>query len=144
MNHASEILDRKTDILAFLKTRFPLYDKSNVFFRDIQYGIQVFLGRKGIKAGYPESEKIAREFASLMEREGVFVAIDRQSWALHYPEFRTPPSKPAPVAPVAHSVAPHSVAPHSVAPRSVVAPSVAPPKPSPVAPPKAPSEQESV
>ena len=142
MNHASEILDRKTDVLAFLKTRFPLYDKSNVFFRDIQYGIQVFLGRKGIKAGYPEAEKIAREFASLMEREGVFVAIDRQSWALHYPEFRTPPSKPAPVAPVAPVA--HSVAPHSVAPRSVVAPSVAPPKPSPVAPPKAPSEQESV
>jgi hypothetical protein len=140
MNHASEILDRKTDVLAFLKTRFPLYDKSNIFFRDIQYGIQVFLGRKGIKAGYPESEKIAREFASLMEREGVFVAIDRQSWALHYPEFRTPPSKPAPAAPAPRSVAPRTVAPvapvaHSVAPHSVAPHSVAPPKPA--------SEQES-
>jgi len=99
MNHASEILERKADVLAFLKTRFPLYDKSNVFFRDIQYGIQVFLGRKGIKAGYPESERIAREFVSLLEQEGVFVAIDNQSWALHYPAFRTPASKPAAAAP---------------------------------------------
>ena len=158
MNHASEILERKRDVLAFLKTRFPLYDKSNIFFRDIQYGIRLFLERKGIRAGYPEAEQIAREFALLLEREGVFVPIDRQSWALHYPEFRTPPVKPAPVAravaPVAHSVAPPPVAPRSVAPAPVappaapvaptapVAPSVAP---APVAPtaPNPPSEQKS-
>ena len=147
MNHASEVLDRKTDVLAFLKSRFPLYDKSNVFFRDIQYGIQVFLGRKGIKAGYPESERIAREFVSLLEREGVFVAIDSQSWALHYPEFRTPVSKPAPapprpaaarVAPAAAPAAPAgtpAASPAPVAPEAPVAHSVAPRS---VAPPEAP------
>ncbi len=136
MNKASEILERKTDVLAFLKTRFPLYDRSNVFFRDIQYGIRLFLERKGMKAGYPDSERIAREFVSLLEREGVFVAIDRQSWALHYPEFRTPSSKPAP------AVAPPKAAP--VAPEAApVAPEAAPvaPEAAPVAP-EAPSEQE--
>ncbi len=98
MNHAPEILDRRTEVLAFLKSRFPLYHRSNVFFRDIQYGIQVFLERRGIRARYPESEAIAREFALALEREGVFVPIDRQSWALNYPEFRTPVTKPAPAA----------------------------------------------
>lgn len=82
----------------FLKSRFPLYHQSNIFFRDIQYGIQLFLERKGIKAGYPESEQIAHGFISALEREGVLIAIDRQSWALMYPEFRTPSSKPAPAA----------------------------------------------
>jgi hypothetical protein len=98
MKHASEILDHRTEVLAFLKSRFPLYHQSNVFFRDIQYGIQLYLDRKRIKAAYPEAEQIAHEFISSLEREGVLSPIDRQSWALHYPEFRTPPSKPAPAA----------------------------------------------
>jgi hypothetical protein len=98
MRHASEILEHRTEVLAFLKSRFPLYHRSNVFFRDIQYGIQLFLERKGIKAGYPEAEQIAREFVSTLEGEGVLNAIDRQSWALNYPEFRTPSSKPVPAA----------------------------------------------
>lgn len=98
MNHASDVLDHRPEVLAFLKGRFPLYHQSNVFFRDIQYGIQLFLERKGVKSSYPESEKIAREFALRLEKEGVFVPVDRQTWALNYPEFRTPQSKPAPAA----------------------------------------------
>lgn len=98
MKHSPEILEHRTEVLTFLKSRFPLFHLSNIFFRDIQYGIQLFLERKGIKAGYPESEQIAHEFVSALEREGVLVAIDRQSWALHYPEFRTPSTKPAPAA----------------------------------------------
>jgi hypothetical protein len=98
MTHAPEVLEHRTEVLTFLKSRFPLYHQSNIFFRDIQYGIQLFLERKGIKSGYPESERIAHEFASALEREGVLIPVDRQSWALNYPEFRTPSSKPAPVA----------------------------------------------
>jgi hypothetical protein len=95
MKHAAEVLEHRSEVLTFLKSRFPLFHQSNIFFRDIQYGIQLFLERKGIKAGYPQSELIAHEFVSTLEREGVLVAIDRQSWALNYPEFRTPSSKPA-------------------------------------------------
>jgi hypothetical protein len=98
MKHSSEVMDHRTEVLAFLKSRFPLYHQSNVFFRDIQYGIQLFLERKGIKARYPEAEQIAHEFVSALERERILVAVDRQSWALNYPEFRTPSSKPVPAA----------------------------------------------
>jgi len=98
MNNASVVIDHRTELLAFLKSRFPLFDQSNVFFRDIQYGIQIFLQRRGIRAGYPESERIAKEFVSALEREGVLVAMDRQTWKLNYPQFRTPVSRPAPAA----------------------------------------------
>jgi hypothetical protein len=98
MKHAPEILEHRTEVLAFLKTQFPLYHQSNIFFRDIQYGVQLYLKRKGIKAGYPESEEIAREFVTALEAEKILVAIDRQSWALHYPQFQTPSSRPAPAA----------------------------------------------
>jgi hypothetical protein len=98
MKYATEILDHRMEVLAFLKSRFPLYHQSNVFFRDIQYGIQLFLDRKGIKSRYPQSERIAHEFVSTLEREGVLRGVDRQSWALNYPEFLTPRSKPVPAA----------------------------------------------
>jgi hypothetical protein len=137
MKHESEVLERRTEVLAFLKSRFPLYHQSNVFFRDIQYGIQVFLERKGIRSGYPESEQIARSFAAMLEREGVFVPIDRQSWALNYPEFRTPKSKPAP--PAAPKAAPPA-APKPAA-SAVVAPQ-APPQAGQAPPPKPAPEQK--
>lgn len=98
MKHSPEIMEHRTEVLAFLKTQFPLYHQSNIFFRDIQYGLQLYLKRKGIKAGYPESEKIAREFVAGLEGEKILVAIDRQSWALHYPQFQTPPTRPSPAA----------------------------------------------
>ena len=98
MTHATAVLDRRTEVLAFLKSRFPLYHKSNVFFRDIQYGIRLFLERNGIRAGYPESETIAHAFVAALERDGILVGIDSQSWALNYPEFRTPVTKPPPSA----------------------------------------------
>jgi hypothetical protein len=130
MKHESEVLERRTEVLAFLKSRFPLYHQSNVFFRDIQYGIQVFLERKGIRSGYPESEQIARSFAALLEHEGVFVPIDRQSWALNYPEFRTPKTKPAPAAAAPKVVPPVSPSSTPKPAASAPAPAVSPSSPS--------------
>ncbi len=37
---------------------------TNVFFRDIQYGIQTMLDRKNMSVGYADAEKIARSFAA--------------------------------------------------------------------------------
>ena len=73
-----------------------MYHLSNFFFRDVQYGIRMMLEEKGMKIGYTESEKAAREFVQQLERSGIFVPIDQQSWAVRYPEFKTPPVvKPA-------------------------------------------------
>jgi hypothetical protein len=117
MDDASEIMERRAEVLAFLKSRFPLYDRSNVFFRDIQYGLQLFLREKGIRTKYPRAEQIARQFVGVLEREGILVPIDRQSWALHYPEFRTPPAAraAAPAPPAAHLPAAKPAPEHHIA-----------------------------
>lgn len=86
-------------VLKDLKTRFTVYHQSNIFFRDIQYGIQAMLREQGIRVSYVEGERLAREFVDRMEQEKIFVARDRQTWALHYPEFKTPKvEKQAPAA----------------------------------------------
>ena len=98
MKSIDHILENDADVLAFLQTRYPLYHLSNVFFRDIQYGIQVMLERRGAKVGYSEAERFAREFVSRLEKKKILVPIDRQSWVLYYEEFKTKPAKSVPVA----------------------------------------------
>jgi len=83
------ILDH-TAVLNDLRTRLQVYHQSNIFFRDIQYGIQSMLSDQGIRVSYKEAERLARQFAERMEQEKIFVARDRQTWALRYPEFKTP------------------------------------------------------
>lgn len=85
-------------VLKGLKARFQVYHQSNIFFRDIQYGIQAMLREQGIRVSYVEAERLAREFVQRMEQEKIFVARDRQTWALSYPEFKTPKVEKAPPA----------------------------------------------
>ena len=77
-------------VLNDLKNRFMVFHQSNIFFRDIQYGIQAMLRDQGIKVSYVEAERLARQFVERMEQEKIFVRIDRQTWTLRYAEFKTP------------------------------------------------------
>jgi hypothetical protein len=105
------VLQNEAEALAFLKRRYPLYHLSNVFFRDVQYGIQEMLERKGMKVRYPEAEAIAKVFIEQLERKKMLVPIDHQSWVLYHEEFRKPPvksaaaAKPAPAKPAAPGAA---------------------------------------
>ena len=92
------VVNSEKEILAFLKSQYPLYHMSNIFFRDIQYGIQTMFERKDVKIGYADAEKIAKAFVAQLERKKILVKIDGQSWVLHYPDFRKPPAKTAPAA----------------------------------------------
>jgi hypothetical protein len=114
MNNFDHILENEAEVLAFLKTRYPLYHLSNVFFRDIQYGIRTLLERKGAKVGYTSAERLAREFVERLEKQKILIPIDRQSWVLYYEDFKTAPPKrqavavtarPAPSAPSAKPAA---------------------------------------
>ena len=79
-----------TAVLKDLKNRFKVFHQSNIFFRDIQFGIQAMVRDQGIKVSYVEAERLAREFVERMEQEKIFVGIDRQTWTLRYAEFKTP------------------------------------------------------
>jgi hypothetical protein len=98
MKQADELIDRYHDTLKNLRARFPLYHGSNVFLRDIQYGIQMILRDRGERVSYSAAEKVAHAFVARLEWEKILVPIDGQTWALFYPEFKTPVTKPAPQA----------------------------------------------
>ena len=89
MKNVEQALENEAEVLGFLKTRFPLHHLSNVFFRDLQYGLQALLERRGMKISYTEAEQLALDFARRLEKKKILVPIDQQSWVLHNEEYKT-------------------------------------------------------
>ena len=117
MKQLDFILANETEVLSFLRSRYPLYHLSNVFFRDVQYGIQTMLDGKSMSVGYADAEKIARAFIAQLEKKKTLNPIDQQSWVLSYPEFRKPAVAPAaPAKPAAKPAAPAAAAPGAAKP----------------------------
>ena len=90
MKETDSIITRQTEFLIYLKSKFTLIHMSNIFFRDLHYGVMMYLADHGMKLKYRESEKVAREVAAKLEAGGIFKKIDYQSWLLTYPEFALP------------------------------------------------------
>jgi hypothetical protein len=87
MKKALTITNNQVEFLNFLKSKFPLFHLSNIFFRDIHYGVMEFLEKKNIKASYAEAEQIAREISTHLEKQNILRKVNQQGWVLLYPEF---------------------------------------------------------
>jgi hypothetical protein len=99
MQKAVELINNnQTDFLKYLKSRFTLIHLSNVFFRDIHYGVMSYLQEHGVKARYQEAEEVTRQVAAKLVQNGIFKPIDHQSWLLNYPDFALPKVEKKPAA----------------------------------------------
>ncbi len=87
MKKSATIFNNQVEFIHFLKSKFPLYHMSNIFFRDIHYGVMEYLNNKKIHVAYTEAEGIAREVAQSFEKQNILRKVNSQGWVLHYPEF---------------------------------------------------------
>jgi hypothetical protein len=90
MKEAEIILTHQTEFLKYLKSKFTLIHLSNLFFRDLHYGVMSYLADHGMKLKHDAAERVARAVAENLERGGILKNIDHQSWLLQYPEFALP------------------------------------------------------
>lgn len=91
----SFLKESKKELLSFLKARYSLYHLSNVFFRDIQYGVSAFLDWKSRKPRYSEAEALAQRLVEEWVADGILEGISNHAYVLKYPEFKKPSTKPA-------------------------------------------------
>jgi len=75
--------------LKFLKAKYPFFHNSNFFFRDLQFGLQKYLEKKGIKISNKESEELANRLGDYLEEKKIFIRVNLFCWRLNYPEFVT-------------------------------------------------------
>jgi hypothetical protein len=85
----SLLKNEEIQFLNFLKAKYPLFHKSNFFYRDFQYGIRKYLELKGINVSYADSEILAGELSSSFEQQNIFIRVSTQGWTINYPEFVT-------------------------------------------------------
>jgi hypothetical protein len=99
------VITNYTEVLRFLKNNYPLYHLSNVFLRDVQFGLIKFFESKHQKLLPRFSERVARGFIEHLKKEKIFIQLDNFTWTLHYPEFRATRAVKEPVVPVKPAVA---------------------------------------
>lgn len=109
-----EYLKQNVDLfLNFMKERYPVYHRSNIFLRDIEYGIKNFFEKKDVKLTYGQIEEISTGLILHLEQISVLDRLDNNTWILNYK-----PEEPA------SAVTEQSVA--SAAPAPATAPAAAP------------------
>ena len=98
MNETNAILNNQSEFLKYLKSKFTLIHMSNIFFRDVHYGVMSYLKDHGMKLKYHDAERVTQEVTNELEKRGIFKKIDHQSWLLNYPDFALPRVEKKPAA----------------------------------------------
>jgi hypothetical protein len=90
-------VNNRNEVLHFLKSHYPMYHESNLFLRDVQFGLIDFFRTKGMRLRNKDAEKVAHGFLDHLKKMKIVFQIDQQTWALNYPEFAVQPvPKPQP------------------------------------------------
>lgn len=87
MNQLNELIENKEIFFRFLAERLPVFTGSNVFLRDIQYGIKFFFEKRNIKLKYPMSETLALEFTSALVDKNDLISYNHFTWKVNF-EFQ--------------------------------------------------------
>jgi hypothetical protein len=117
-------VDRQKEFLSFLKTRFNVFHESNVFFRDLHYGVMAFLQMNGLANRYSPSEELTKQVVVAYEGMNVLIRIEERAWMVNYPLFKKAPVKavaPArPATPTIKSTSPNSPSATMMMPQNAV------------------------
>ncbi|RCK76627.1 MAG: hypothetical protein IGBAC_0989 [Ignavibacteriae bacterium] len=84
------IISNQKEFLKYLKSKFPMFHKSNIFLQDLYYGIYHFLKDKGKKVKFGLCVDIFPMIIQHFEKENVFKKIDNRTWMLNNIEYLTP------------------------------------------------------
>lgn len=82
---AFDYLKNNLDLFfGFMKEKYPFFNKSNVFIRDLQYGVKNFFERKSVKLSYKDVEETASKLIQMLEKDGILFKVSENAWKLNY------------------------------------------------------------
>jgi hypothetical protein len=84
----SAVIRNPIGFLEFLKdNRYPVIHKSNIFFRDFQYGLWKYLQKDQSKVPYSDVERLAMQVVDDYKRKGILKEVDARTFELNMPLF---------------------------------------------------------
>ena len=89
------ILGKETALLDFMKEKgFPIFHRSNIFLRDIQYGIRDFFrATEKLDVGSREADRLADELIRDLEGKGMLLRQSGMRWLLNNEKYLNPPKQ---------------------------------------------------
>ena len=84
MNKLDELKTNKTIFFNFMKEKYPVISKSNMFLRDIQYAIISYFEKKDIKVNYSDAEKLAFDFTEYLELNQEITRLNKNTWKVNF------------------------------------------------------------
>ena len=83
-NKYAEFLKLNEDLFFnFLKEKYPIFNNSNIFLRDIQYGIKSFFEKRDIKLNYKQVDFIADSIIQLYEEKNILQRLTKNTWKVN-------------------------------------------------------------
>ncbi len=94
------IIGRELELFHFMKDNgYPVFHKSNMFLRDLEYGIRDFYrANNKVDIGSRKADTYAAELITDLLAKGIFTPFSRGTWTLNLPEFLNQPKKEEPKA----------------------------------------------
>lgn len=87
MDKNSEVEFLKENVslfISYMKEKYVFINNSNIFLRDIQYGIKSIFEKRNRKLGYSELEKISAAFITFLEGKGILDKLSHNTWKVNY------------------------------------------------------------
>ncbi len=79
----------KIQFLEFLRSKFPIFHLSNVFYRDLRYSVKYYLLANGFRVSDMELEAVSNALIGQMVSDDILKPVSTGAWTLNYPEFHT-------------------------------------------------------
>ncbi|MBR9978796.1 MAG: hypothetical protein KFH87_11985 [Bacteroidetes bacterium] len=82
------------ELFDYMRTRgFPVYDRSNLFLRDIESAIRDYLReREGRDVGLRVLEHMTTDFIADLQARGIIVPFIKNTYILHLEDYRLKPA----------------------------------------------------
>jgi len=78
----SSIINDRQVFMDYFKARYPAFNNSNIFSRDLQYAVKRYLEFKGFKADFKDAGLVAAQVAATFVNDGTFLVIDGNTFRL--------------------------------------------------------------
>ncbi|HEY9165908.1 MAG TPA: hypothetical protein VIS48_07070 [Candidatus Kryptonia bacterium] len=89
MREIEFVRSTKKQYLEYLRSKFPIFHLSNVFYRDLRYGLKYYLKENGFSISDAELENTLNALVFEMVKDSILKPVSSGVWTVNYPEFKT-------------------------------------------------------
>jgi hypothetical protein len=77
------LMNNEKLFFSYLKERYPVFNNSNIFLRDIQYGVKSFFEKRDTKLSYAQVEILSNAIIKRFEDNNILQKLTKNTWKVN-------------------------------------------------------------